>query len=71
MSKLAIEFDNKIPVYVCPGFMDNILHVIDTDVWEARNKAWSILWIFTAERKNKVPIVQRGDVLPALVRVAR
>lgn len=53
-----------------PGFVDAILQVIDTDIGEARTKACSILWSFAAEMKNQVPVVQRGDILPTLVRVA-
>lgn len=70
LSNLAIGYDNKIPMFAYPGFVDAILHVIDTDDGEARTKACSILWSFAAEMKNQVPVVQRGDILPTLVRVA-
>ena len=59
LSNLAIGYDNKIPMYAYPGFVDAILHVIDTDVGEARTKACSILWSFAAERKNQVPVSTR------------
>lgn len=70
LSNLAIGYDNKIPMFAYPGFVDAILHVIETDGGEARTKACSILWSFAAEMKNQVPVVQRGDILPTLVRVA-
>jgi len=70
LSNLAIGYDNKIPMFAYPGFVDSILHVIDTDNGEARTKACSILWSFAAEMKNQVPVVERGDILPMLVRVA-
>lgn len=70
LSNLAIGYDNKIPMFSYPGFVDSILNVILTDVGEARTKACSILWSFAAEMKNQVPVVQRGDILPVLVRVA-
>jgi len=70
LSNLAIGYDNKIPMFSYPGFVESILHVIDTDGGEARTKACSILWSFAAEMKNQVPVVQRGDILPTLVRVA-
>eukprot|EP00970_Alexandrium_tamarense_P013682 scaffold3599_cov62-Alexandrium_tamarense.AAC.1 len=60
-----------------PGFVESILTVIRTDNAEARTKACSILWSFAAEMKNQVPVslklrvVQRGDILPALVSVAK
>jgi len=70
LSNLAIGYENKIPMFSYPGFVDAILQVIDTDVGEARTKACSILWSFAAEMKNQVPVVRRGDILPTLVRVA-
>jgi hypothetical protein len=70
LSNLAIGYDNKIPMFNYPGFVDAILNVIQTDTGEARTKACSILWSFAAEMKNQVPVVQRGDILPVLVRVA-
>eukprot|EP00980_Cylindrotheca_fusiformis_P003926 scaffold871_cov130-Cylindrotheca_fusiformis.AAC.3 len=70
LSNLAIGYDNKIPMFRYPGFVDAILNVIQTDTGEARTKACSILWSFAAEMKNQVPVVQRGDILPVLVRVA-
>lgn len=70
LSNLAIGYENKIPMFSYPGFVDAILQVIDTDIGEARTKACSILWSFAAEMKNQVPVVQRGDILPTLVRVA-
>jgi len=70
LSNLAIGYDNKIPMFNYPGFVDAILNVIQTDQGEARTKACSILWSFAAEMKNQVPVVQRGDILPVLVRVA-
>eukprot|EP00978_Attheya_sp_CCMP212_P014406 scaffold36658_cov61-Attheya_sp.AAC.2 len=70
LSNLAIGYDNKIPMFAYPGFVDAILLVIDTDSGEARTKACSILWSFAAEMKNQVPVVRRGDILPTLVRVA-
>lgn len=70
LSNLAIGYDNKIPMFSYPGFVDAILNVIQTDRGEARTKACSILWSFAAEMKNQVPVVQRGDILPVLVRVA-
>jgi len=70
LSNLAIGYDNKIPMFHYPGFVDAILNVIQTDTGEARTKACSILWSFAAEMKNQVPVVQRGDILPVLVRVA-
>jgi hypothetical protein len=70
LSNLAIGYDNKIPMFNYPGFVDSILNVIQTDTGEARTKACSILWSFAAEMKNQVPVVQRGDILPVLVRVA-
>mmetsp|Transcript_22705 Transcript_22705/g.47899 ORF Transcript_22705/g.47899 Transcript_22705/m.47899 type:complete len:1715 (-) Transcript_22705:911-6055(-) len=71
LSNLAIGYDNKIPMFNYPGFVESILHVIRTDEAEARTKACSILWSFAAEMKNQVPVVQRGDILPALVSVAK
>ena len=71
LSNLAIGYDNKIPMFHYPGFVESILTVIRTDKAEARTKACSILWSFAAEMKNQVPVVQRGDILPALVAVAR
>ncbi|KAL7540187.1 hypothetical protein ACHAXR_009922 [Thalassiosira sp. AJA248-18] len=71
LSNLAIGYDNKIPMFNYPGFVESILTVIRTDVAEARTKACSILWSFAAEMKNQVPVVQRGDILPALVSVAK
>lgn len=71
LSNLAIGYDNKIPMFNYPGFVDAILNVIQTDTGEARTKACSILWSFAAEMKNQVPVVQRGDILPVLVRVAK
>jgi hypothetical protein len=70
LSNLAIGYDNKIPMFNYPGFVDAILNVIQTDTGEARTKACSILWSFAAEMKNQVPVVQRGDILPVLVQVA-
>lgn len=70
LSNLAIGYDNKIPMFNYPGFVETILEVIQTDTGEARTKACSILWSFAAEMKNQVPVVQRGDILPVLVRVA-
>mmetsp|Transcript_22810 Transcript_22810/g.49412 ORF Transcript_22810/g.49412 Transcript_22810/m.49412 type:complete len:1251 (-) Transcript_22810:187-3939(-) len=70
LSNLAIGYDNKIPMFNYPGFVDSILGVIETDNGEARTKACSILWSFAAEMKNQVPVVQRGDILPTLVQVA-
>merc|ERR1712238_89555 len=70
LSNLAIGYGNKIPMFSYPGFVDAILNVIQTDIGEARTKACSILWSFAAEMKNQVPVVQRGDILPVLVRVA-
>ena len=70
LSNLAIGYDNKIPMFSYPRFVDAILNVIQTDTGEARTKACSILWSFAAEMKNQVPVVNRGDILPVLVRVA-
>lgn len=70
LSNLAIGYDNKIPMFSYPGFVDSILNVIQTDTGEARTKACSILWSFAAEMKNQIPVVERGDILPVLVRVA-
>lgn len=70
LSNLAIGYDNKIPMFNFPGFVECILNVIQTDTGEARTKACSILWSFAAEMKNQVPVVQRGDILPVLVKVA-
>ena len=66
LSNLAIGYDNKIPMFNYPGFVESILTVIRTDKAEARTKACSILWSFAAEMKNQVPVVRRGDILPAL-----
>ena len=71
LSNLAIGYDNKIPMFNYPGFVESILTVIRTDKAEARTKACSILWSFAAEMKNQVPVVRRGDILPALVSVAK
>jgi len=71
LSNLAIGYDNKIPMFNYPGFVESILTVIKTDKAEARTKACSILWSFAAEMKNQVPVVQRGDILPVLVSVAK
>ena len=71
LSNLAIGYDNKIPMFNYPGFVESILTVIRTDRAEARTKACSILWSFAAEMKNQVPVVRRGDILPALVSVAK
>lgn len=71
LSNLAIGYDNKIPMFHFPGFVTAILNVIQTDKGEARTKACSILWSFAAEIKNQVPVVERGDILPVLVRVAQ
>lgn len=71
LSNLAIGYDNKIPMFNYPGFVESILTVIRSDKAEARTKACSILWSFAAEMKNQVPVVQRGDILPALVSVAK
>jgi len=70
LSNLAIGYENKIPMFSYPGFVDAILLVIDSDTGEARTKACSILWSFAAEMKNQIPVVRRGDILPTLVRVA-
>lgn len=70
LSNLAIGYDNKIPMFNYPGFVDSILNVIQTDTGEARTKACSILWSFAAEMKNQEPVVERGDILHVLVRVA-
>jgi hypothetical protein len=70
LSNLAIGYENKIPMFAYPGFVDSILEVIKTDTGEARTKACSILWSFAAEMKNQVPVVKRGDILPILVQVA-
>jgi hypothetical protein len=70
LSNLAIGYDNKIPMFSYPGFVEAILRVIQVDTGESRTKACSILWSFAAEMKNQVPVVQRGDILPTLVRVA-
>ncbi|GKY98531.1 hypothetical protein MPSEU_000810200 [Mayamaea pseudoterrestris] len=70
LSNLAIGYDNKIPMFHYPGFVETILEVINTDDGETRTKACSILWSFAAEMRNQVPVVQRGDILPVLVRVA-
>ena len=56
LSNLAIGYDNKIPMFNCPGFVECILGVIETDADEARTKACSILWSFAAEMKNQVPV---------------
>ena len=56
LSNLAIGYDNKIPMFNYPGFVDSILGVIETDAGEARTKACSILWSFAAEMKNQVPV---------------
>jgi hypothetical protein len=56
LSNLAIGYDNKIPMFNYPGFVDSILGVIETDNGEARTKACSILWSFAAEMKNQVPV---------------
>ena len=56
LSNLAIGYDNKIPMFAYPGFVDAILRVIETDDGEARTKACSILWSFAAEMKNQVPV---------------
>ena len=71
LSNLAIGYDNKIPMFNYPGFVESILTVIKTDKAEARTKACSILWSFAAEMKNQVPVVKRGDILPTLVSVAK
>ena len=56
LSNLAIGYDNKIPMFNYPGFVESILTVIRTDRAEARTKACSILWSFAAEMKNQVPV---------------
>ena len=56
LSNLAIGYDNKIPMFNYPGFVECILGVIETDADEARTKACSILWSFAAEMKNQVPV---------------
>ncbi len=56
LSNLAIGYDNKIPMFAYPGFVDAILNVIQTDTGEARTKACSILWSFAAEMKNQIPV---------------
>lgn len=56
LSNLAIGYDNKIPMFHYPGFVESILTVIRTDNAEARTKACSILWSFAAEMKNQVPV---------------
>jgi len=71
LSNLAIGYDNKIPMFNYPGFVECILTVVVTDKAEARTKACSILWSFAAEMKNQVPVVRRGDIVPALVAVAK
>ena len=71
LSNLAIGYDNKVSMFNYPGFVESILTVILTDKAEARTKACSILWSFAAEMKNQVPVVQRGDILPVLVSVAK
>lgn len=71
LSNLAIGYDNKVSMFNYPGFVESILTVIMTDKAEARTKACSILWSFAAEMKNQVPVVQRGDILPVLVGVAK
>ena len=38
LSNLAIGYDNKIPMFSYPGFVDAILNVIQTDTGEASNK---------------------------------
>ena len=70
LSNLAIGYDNKIPMFYYNGFVEAILQLIETDRGEARTKACSILWSFAAEMRNQVPVVQRGDILPTLVKVA-
>ena len=60
LSNLAIGYDNKIPMFNYPGFVDSILNVIQTDTGEARTKACSILWCFAAEMKNQVPVRRRA-----------
>ena len=71
LSNLAIGYDNKVSMFNYPGFVESILTVILTDKAEARTKACSILWSFAAEMKNQVPVVQRGDIVPVLVSVAK
>lgn len=56
LSNLAIGYENKIPMFNYPGFVQSILCVIETDFGEARTKACSILWSFAAEMKNQVPV---------------
>ena len=62
LSNLAIGYDNKIPMFSYPGFVDSILNVIETDRGEARTKACSILWSFAAEMKNQVPVSNRRAI---------
>jgi hypothetical protein len=61
LSNLAIGYDNKIPMFSYPGFVDAILNVIKSDTGEARTKACSILWSFAAEMRNQVPVRKQCD----------
>jgi hypothetical protein len=62
LSNLAIGYDNKIPMFHYPGFVEAILHVIETDQGEARTKACSIIWSFAAEMRNQVPVrINKGS----------
>ena len=56
LSNLAIGYENKIPMFSYPSFVDTILQVIDTDIGEARTKACATLRSFAAEVKNQVPV---------------
>ena len=79
LSNLAIGYANKVPMLHYPGFVQCILHLIEEEEHNSnenddairlavRTKACSILWSFAAESKNQVPVVQRGDILPVLVK---
>jgi len=71
LSNLAIGYDNKMSMFIYPGFVEAILVMIRTDHGEARSKACSILWSLAAEMENQVPMVQdRIDILPVLIQVA-
>jgi hypothetical protein len=52
LSNLSIGYDNKIPNFAYPGFVDAILNVNQTELGEA----CSILWSFVAEMKNQIPV---------------
>mmetsp|Transcript_2462 Transcript_2462/g.6170 ORF Transcript_2462/g.6170 Transcript_2462/m.6170 type:complete len:1060 (+) Transcript_2462:326-3505(+) len=71
LSNLAIGYDNKISMFIYPGFVEAILVMIRTDPGEARSKACSILWSLAAEMENQVPMVhERHDIVPVLIQVA-